>query len=129
MRPGDAYWGHFAAKRPKISTNGSTRSESSAPTGLSTSFTSAASSWRAPPSRPRALQPTKRNLEGVPVGLKRWDFASKFAELIRQVSAHCRGARIPRSRDSAREFYHRLAIRHLQRRDNIIVAGCHIGAE
>jgi hypothetical protein len=30
MRPVGAYWGHFAAKRPEISTNGSTRSESSA---------------------------------------------------------------------------------------------------
>jgi hypothetical protein len=29
MRPVGAYWGHFAAKRPEISTNGSTRSESS----------------------------------------------------------------------------------------------------
>src|SRR5215472_891317 len=28
MRPVGAYWGHFAAKRPEISTNGSTRSES-----------------------------------------------------------------------------------------------------
>ena len=29
MRPVGAHWGHFAAKRPEISTNGSTRSESS----------------------------------------------------------------------------------------------------
>ena len=30
MCPGDAYWGHFAAKSAEISTNGSTRSESGA---------------------------------------------------------------------------------------------------
>src|SRR5215471_11908884 len=67
--------------------------------------------------------------ERASVGLELWGFASKFAELIRRVSAHCRGAPIPGTRDSARELHHRLAVRHIQCQDNVIVAGCHIGAK
>jgi hypothetical protein len=58
-----------------------------------------------------------------------WRFSREFAELIGRVGAHRRSARIARAKDGARELYHRLAIRHFQCQDNVVVASCHIGSE
>src|SRR5262245_13508636 len=56
-------------------------------------------------------------------------FGSKLAELIRRVTTHSRGPRNARAGDGGRELRHRLAIRHIQGQDNVVLAGRHIGAE